>query len=67
MNFVAKIDICIDGQQLHAQHNICSMLVKARLAVDKQVPFSYRLYLIHGLGTGTVRWPVALAFSLAAT
>ena len=65
-SLLTKLDVHVDGQQLRAEDGSGSMLVKSGLAINKLVPFSYRLHLVPGVATGTYRWPVALAFSLGA-
>ncbi len=65
-SLLAKVDVHVDGQQLRAQNGFGSMLVKSGLAINRLVPFSYRLHLVPGVSAGTYRWPIVLAFSLGA-
>ena len=66
MQFLARVDVQISGQILSALPGMASMHVDAGIAIDKLVPISYRLHLAPGVRVGNYRWPVSLAFSLAA-
>ena len=64
--FLTKVEVQISGQSLTASSGAGSMRVNAGIAIDKLVPIGYRLHLASGVRVGEYRWPVALAFSLAA-
>jgi hypothetical protein len=65
--WLSRVDVRIANQNLTASSGSGSMRVTSGLMVDKLVPISYRLHLAPGMHAGAYRWPVALAFSLAAT
>lgn len=64
--FLTKVEVQIDGQNLTTSSGAGSMRVNSGFAIDKLVPISYRLHLAPGVLAGDYRWPVALAFSIAA-
>ena len=62
---LSRVEIRVSSQNLTASTGFGSMRV-AGLIIEKLVPISYRLHLAPGVRAGEYRWPVALAFSLAA-
>ncbi|MEO8385102.1 MAG: hypothetical protein ABI583_07670 [Betaproteobacteria bacterium] len=65
-HFLTKVEVQMSGQNLIASTGAGSMRVDSGIIIDKLVPISYRLHLAPGVRAGDYRWPVALAFSLAA-
>lgn len=64
---LSAVDVRISSQNMTASSGFGTMRVAAGLTVDKVVPVGYRFHLLPGIRAGSYRWPVALAFSLAAT
>ena len=64
--FLTKVEVHISGQNLTASYGVGSQRVDSGIVIDKLVPISYRLHLAPGVLAGDYRWPVALAFSIAA-
>ena len=63
---LSSLEVRVSSQNLTASMGFGSMRVASGLTIDKLVPISYRLHLMPGVRAGHYRWPVALAFSLAA-
>lgn len=63
---LSSVELRVSSQNLTASMGFGSMRVASGLTIDKLIPISYRLHLVPGVRAGHYRWPVALAFSLAA-
>ena len=63
---LSSVEVRVSNHNMTASSGVGSIRVVSGLAVDKLVPIGYRLNLAKGVQTGQYRWPVALAFSLAA-
>ena len=64
---LSSVEVRVSNQNMTASSGFGSMRVASGLAIDKLIPISYRLHLVPSVRAGGYRWPVALAFSLAAT
>ena len=62
----SSVEVRVSSQYLTASMGFGSMRVASGLIIDKLIPISYRFHLMPGVRAGHYRWPVALAFSLAA-
>lgn len=63
---LSSVEVRVSSQNMTASSGFGSMRVASGLAIDKLIEISYRLHLLPGVRAGDYRWPVALAFSLAA-
>ncbi len=63
---LSSVEVRVSSQNLMASMGFGSMRVASGLTIDKLIPISYRLHLLPEVRAGQYRWPVALAFSLAA-
>lgn len=63
---LSAVEVHVSSQTLTASSGTGSMRVTSGFIVNKLVPISYRMHLAPGVRAGEYRWPVALAFSLAA-
>lgn len=64
---LSSVEVRVASQNMTASSGFGSMRVASGLAIDKLIAISYRLHFVPGVRAGDYRWPVALAFSLAAT
>ncbi len=63
---LSRVEVRVSSQSLNTSSGFGSMRVVSGLIIDQLVPISYRFHLAPGVQAGGYRWPVALAFSLAA-
>lgn len=63
---LSSVEVRVSSQNLTASMGFGSMRVASGLIIDKLILISYRLHLAPSVRAGQYRWPLALAFSLAA-